>query len=235
MFVGNIDDILVKAESILGYTFESKDILLKALTHPSAVEDKCILDSYERLEFLGDSILGALVATELYKMYPEMDEGNLTRMKVSLVSGSILSKVAAELGLDELIIFGPSECGTGKRGMTSALEDVYEALTGALYLEAGYEATHEFVVRTLSPHISEKLAYNPISPKSKLQEVTQRDFSVAPTYELIKTSGAAHAPHFTSAVYVNGKEVGLGEGTTKKASESEAARDALEKMGYLDY
>ncbi len=231
----NYDEILLEAEKIVNYTFKSKDNLLKALTHPSAVEDRCTLDSYERLEFLGDSILGALVATELYKMYPEMDEGNLTRMKVSLVAGSILSKVAADLGLEELIIFGPSECGTGKRGMTSALEDVYEALIGALYLEAGYEKTHEFVVRTLTPHISEKLAYNPISPKSKLQEVTQRDFAIAPTYELLNTSGAAHAPLFTSAVHVNGEQVGVGEGTTKKASESEAARDALQKMGYLDY
>jgi HAD superfamily hydrolase (TIGR01509 family) len=102
---------------------------------------------------LGDSILGAMVATDLFEQFPGMDAGKLTRMKISLVSGKTLSDVAGKLGVGELIVFGESEKGTGARGLRSALEDVYEALVGALYLDGGYEAAHDFVARTLHPQI----------------------------------------------------------------------------------
>lgn len=224
---------IAEVEKICGHHFSDREIIASALTHPSAVEGKPVSASYERLEFLGDSILGAIVATELFERYPGMDEGELTRLKISLVSGEMLSKVADELGIGPLILVGDSERGTGERGMHSALENVYESIVGALYLDAGYEDTHHFVMATLFPHISPQLAERPISPKSRLQEVTQRDLHCAPEYKLVSEEGPAHDPTFTSVVLVDGQRVGRGCGSSKKSSESAAAYDALNRMGYM--
>ena len=228
-----VRDRVARIEEICGHHFDNKDLITSAITHPSAVEGQPVSASYERLEFLGDSILGAMVATDLFEKFPAMDEGKLTRMKISLVSGKTLSVVAGDLGIGELIIFGESEKGTGSRGMHSALENVYEAVVGALYLDAGFEKTHAFVQRTLAPYVSPKLAERPISPKSLLQEVTQRDMRCAPEYKLEGEEGPAHKPTFVSVVLVDGKRQGRGEGPSKKESESAAALDALERLGYL--
>ena len=139
---------LDKAQDILQYRFANEHFLLAAVTHPSAVEGRAIKYSYERLEFLGDSILGAIVATEAFERFHDLDEGGLTRIKVALVAGSTLADVAGELGFADIIVFGSSEAGTGKRGLHSALENVYEAVVGALYLDGGIEAARAFVART---------------------------------------------------------------------------------------
>jgi ribonuclease III len=225
---------VAEAEKILDHQFTDQSLIEAALTHPSAVEGKPVSASYERLEFLGDSILGAIVATDLFERFPGMDEGELTRLKISLVSGKMLSPVCEGLGIAPLILMGESEKGTGARGMHSALENVYEALVGALYLDAGYDVTHDFVMRTLEPHITPALAKRPISPKSRLQEVTQRDMRCAPEYVLCGEEGPAHDPTFTSAVLVEGRRVGRGSGPSKKASESAAAADALVYLGYAE-
>lgn len=227
-----LSERLSRAQEILGYEFNNKVLLRAALTHPSAVEGQPVSASYERLEFLGDSILGAVVARSLFESYPEFDEGKLTRLKVSLVSGATLSEVSHELGIDDIIIFGASETGTGARGLHSALENVYESIVGALYLDAGYEVTHEFVQRTLGPHVSTDLAKKPISAKSRLQEVTQRDMRCGPEYKLIAEEGPAHTPTFTSVAMVEGRRIGRGQGHSKKSSESAAAADALVNLGY---
>ena len=227
-----LSERLTRAQEILGHEFNNKVLLRAALTHPSAVEGQPVSASYERLEFLGDSILGAVVARSLFESYPEFDEGKLTRLKVSLVSGATLSEVSHELGIDDIIIFGASETGTGARGLHSALENVYESIVGALYLDAGFDVTHDFVLRTLEPHMSPELARKPISPKSRIQEVVQRDMHCAPEYKLLGEEGPAHDPTFTSVVMVEGRRVGKGQGSSKKSSESAAAADALVRMGY---
>lgn len=217
-------------EEIVGYQFKDKELIGSALTHPSAVEGRPVSASYERLEFLGDSILGAIVATDLFQRFPQMDEGGLTRLKISLVSGKILSQVAFDLGIGDHIVLGESEKGTGARGMHSALENVYESIVGALYLDAGYEVTHAFVMRTLGPHVSPDLAKRPLSPKSRLQEITQRDFRCAPEYKLVGEEGPAHSPTFTAVVLVDGIRRGRGSGPSKKEAETQAALDAMERM-----
>ena len=218
-------------EKIVGYHFSNPQLIISAITHPSAVEGQPISASYERLEFLGDSILGAMVACDLFERFPKMDEGELTRLKISLVSGATLSEVSQKLGIGPLIVFGESEKGTGSRGMHSALENVYESIVGALYLDAGYETTHDFVRRTLSPYMVPERALRPISPKSRLQEVTQRDYKCSPEYKLIGEEGPAHMPTFTSVVFVDGARMGRGTGSSKKESESAAALDALRNLG----
>lgn len=225
---------VAEAEQVCGHHFENQELIVSALTHPSAAEGMPVSASYERLEFLGDSILGAIVATDLFERFPDMDEGALTQAKISLVSGKMLSSVAQRLGVAELIVMGESEKGTGARGMHSALENVYEAIVGALYLDAGYTATHEFVLRTLGPEVSPELARKPISPKSRLQEVTQRDMRCGPEYKLVAEEGPAHDPTFTSVAMVDGRRIGRGSGPSKKASESAAAIDALVRLGYAE-
>ncbi len=220
-------------EELLGYSFQNKELLAAAITHPSAAEHDVIGSSYQRLEFLGDSILGAIVAFELFSRFPDRDEGELTLMKVALVSGETLSQVAESLGLAELIVVGESVRGTGLRGMRSVLEDVFEALVGALYLEAGIQKAQDFVLAHLSELMEEDAVKNLEPPKSLLQQYTQRDLHQTPVYKLVEQSGPAHSPTFTSVVLVGGIRKGRGTGLSKKESEAQAAHDALKRMGYL--
>ena len=217
-------------ERICNHTFANRELITAAITHPSAVEHLPVSASYERLEFLGDSILGAIVATDLFERFRDMDEGKLTRLRISLVSGKTLSQVSEELGIGECIVFGESEKGTGARGLHAALENVYESVVGALYLDGGYDVTHEFVSRTLGPHMVPELADRPVSPKSRLQEITQREMRCAPEYRLEGEQGPAHSPTFTSVVLVEGRRVGRGMGSSKKEAESVAAADAIARL-----
>lgn len=128
---------LDEIERIIQYKFKNRNLLLKAFTHPSAARGNSVEKSYERLEFLGDSILGACVAIAISDTYKDLDEGHMTRMKVAMVSGENLTKVAKQLNFDKYIIFGKSEESTGKRGMKNALEDVYEATVAAVFYDGG--------------------------------------------------------------------------------------------------
>ena len=218
---------IATAEKALNYTFKDKGLILAAITHPSAVEGHATESSYERLEFLGDSIVGAIIAREAFNRFPDLDEGGLTRIKVALVAGSTLSDVAKNLGFDEVIIFGDSERGTGKRGMHSALENVYEATTAALYLDGGLSAAYTFVSETLFPRMTKDYAVRPENPKSALQEKLQEE-GITPTYKLIETQGPPHDRTFITAVFAGVRSLARGVGRTKKESESRAADMALQ-------
>lgn len=218
------------AEAIIGHHFENKQLLLSAITHPSANEGRAVRYSYERLEFLGDSILGAIVASQAFNRYHDLDEGGLTRIKVALVSGSHLSEVAADLGLADVIMFGSSEQGTGKRGLQSALENVYEAIVAALFLDGGIAAAEEFVERTLIGRMSLDLAKEPENPKSALQEKLQED-GITPTYRLVETQGPPHDRTFVAQVFAGDQGLAQGVGRTKKEAESRAAKSTLARLG----
>lgn len=222
-------DLLDSVQDSLGYQFKDPSLLLAALTHPSAAEGRTISDSYERLEFLGDSILGAIVADRAFHAYPDVDEGGLTRIKVSLVSGASLSRTAEQLGFADFIIFGSSETGTGKRGLHSALENVYEAIVAALYLDGGWQAACDFVDKTLVVNMSLDMAREPENPKSVLQEKLQED-GITPTYRLVETQGPPHNRTFITQVFVGVNSIAKGVGRTKKESESHAAESALKAL-----
>lgn len=221
---------LIKIEDILDYCFNNKQLILSAITHPSATEGKSVKFSYERLEFLGDSVLGAIVASIAFHRFHDLDEGGLTRIKVALVSGASLSNVAKDLGFEDVIVFGSSETGTGKRGMHSALENVYEAVVAALYLDGGVEAATEFVKKTLIPKMSIDMASEPENPKSALQEKLQED-GITPTYRLVETQGPPHDRTFVSQVYAGDHALAQGTGRTKKEAESQAAKSTLARLG----
>lgn len=220
---------LSAVEEVLGHRFKDKTLLLAALTHPSAAEGRSLEDSYERLEFLGDSILGAIVADRAFHAFPNVDEGGLTRIKVSLVSGSSLAKTAEGLGFADYIIFGSSETGTGKRGLHSALENVYESVVAALYLDGGWQAACQFVDRTLVSKMNIDMAREPENPKSVLQEKLQED-GITPTYRLVETQGPPHNRTFITQVFVGVNSLAKGVGRTKKESESHAAESALKAL-----
>ena len=221
------------AEEILGHQFEDRELLLLALTHPSASEGNSIEGSYERLEFLGDAILGAIISRELYDCFPRLDEGALTRLKVSAVAGQTLAKLAGDLGLEKLIIFGSSERGTGKRGLQSALENAYEALVAALSIDGGMEEAARFVLSTLAPLINTDVASEPENPKSMLQEMLQAG-RVTPTYEIIDTNGPPHDRLFTARVLADEQILAMGRGHSKKDAEMDAAAKALEALKCQD-
>lgn len=217
------------AQEILGYDFKHKRLLLSAITHPSATEGQSVKYSYERLEFLGDSILGTIVATLAFESYPDLDEGGLTRIKVALVSGASLSAVADSLGFANVIVFGSSETGTGWRGLHSALENVYEAIVAALFLDGGLGAALAFVQKTLIPRMSISLAKEPENPKSALQEKLQED-GITPTYKLVETQGPPHDRTFVAQVFAGTQGLAQGTGRTKKEAESQAAKSTLARL-----
>lgn len=221
---------LEKAQEIIGHRFETESLLLSAITHPSATEGRSVKYSYERLEFLGDSILGAIVASTAFHRFHGLDEGGLTRIKVALVSGASLADVASGLGFADVIVFGSSETGTGKRGLHSALENVYEAVVAALYLDGGLDAAVAFVERTLIPRMSADLALEPENPKSALQERLQED-GITPTYKLVETQGPPHDRTFVAQVFAGSKGLARGKGRTKKEAESQAAKSTLASLG----
>ena len=218
------------AQAIVGHEFKDEQLLLSAITHPSANEGRSVKYSYERLEFLGDSILGAIVASIAFNRFHDLDEGGLTRIKVALVSGASLADVAKGLGFADVIMFGSSEQGTGRRGLHSALENVYEAVVAALYLDGGPAVAKEFVERTLIGRMSLDLAKEPENPKSALQEKLQED-GITPTYKLVETQGPPHDRTFVAQVFAG--ELGLAQGTgrTKKEAESQAAKSTLARLG----
>ena len=220
------DTRLELAESILRRRFVDRELLRCALTHPSAMTDPSSEGFYERLEFLGDSVLGFIIAEEAFRRFPQMREGGMTRIKVSLVAGSVLSGVARDLGLADALIVGRSERGTGGRGLTSALENSYEAITAALYLDGGIEVAREWVLRTLGPLITENAADAPENPKSLLQELVQGRSENA-VYTTISAEGPPHDRIFTVAVAVAGDTLGQGHGRTKREAEAAAAAVAL--------
>ena len=169
-----------------------------------------------------------MVASEAFHTYHEIDEGGLTRIKVALVSGASLSDVAEKLGFADIIVFGSSERGTGRRGLHSALENVYEAVVAALYLDAGIEGAQLFIERTLIPRMSIDMAKEPENPKSALQEKLQEE-GITPTYKLIETQGPPHDRTFVSQVFAGMKALASGMGRTKKEAESQAAKTAAER------
>jgi ribonuclease III len=216
----------------IGYTFSDVELLRLALTHPSvAHEQGGTLRHNQRLEFLGDAVLGLAITCEVYNRFPNVGEGPLTKARARLVNGRTLAEQGRRLGIGEHLILSRGEELNSGRTRTSALADAYEALVGAVYLDGGFDPARDFVLRCFEdafgdvPELSETE-----NPKGELQEILQSRSQSAPEYELTSVSGPDHDRDFESIVYHEGKELGRGRGKSKKAAESEAALDALAKL-----
>jgi len=223
---------LAALQTRLGYTFGDAALLQIALTHPSAVAEAVgQLRSNQRLEFLGDAVLSLVLTHAIYEKFPEEGEGLLTKARAALVNGQALAAHASALDLGACLVLARGEEQTGGRQKTSALADAFEAVLGALYLDGGFAAVREFILREFASDLQECAFTQGIeNPKGELQELLQANSAESPHYEIVTASGPDHDREFECVVRHAGAELARGRGKSKKAAESAAARAALVQL-----
>jgi ribonuclease III len=217
-----------RCERAIGYTFKNKDLLKAALTHASGADHR--LDSNERLEFLGDAILGAVVCELLFHQFPQYLEGDLTKIKSIVVSRQTCAKLSEALGLQECLILGKG-MATSPTVPPSLLADVFESLVAAIYLDGGDQASRQFINAYLAPEV-ELAAAGEMGGnyKSLLQQFAQREFSSTPTYQLMDEKGPDHSKAFKIIAVVGGTRYHPAWGRNKKEAEQRAACNALSEL-----
>ncbi|HEU5396590.1 MAG TPA: ribonuclease III [Verrucomicrobiae bacterium] len=223
---------LALLQTRLGYRFRDEGLLRLALTHPSvAHEGGPGLQHNQRLEFLGDAILGAILSRELYEKFPEVDEGPLTKSRAKLVNRNTLAERAESIDLGAHLVLSRGEEMSGGRRRNSALADAFEALLGAIYVDGGFDAVRAFILREFAGDFSSLVQPVGIeNPKGELQELLQARSPSAPEYQILSSTGPDHDRDFECAVLHDGVELARGRGKSKKAAESEAALAALKKL-----
>ena len=218
-------DILSECQATLGYTFGKTELLRSALTHTSGANTR--LASFERLEFLGDAVLGLVCVEQLYRRFPEYQEGDMTKVKSAVVSRVACARFSQELRLGEFLFVGRGMNPNGEHP-SNMLADVYESIVGAIYLDGGMDAAQPFILRYLDPEIDRVIrdaANN--NYKSLLQQVVQRDYNGTPKYQVLDEQGPDHHRSFKIAVVVAGHRFPAAWGPNKKIAESRAAQNAL--------
>jgi ribonuclease III len=209
----------------LGYTFTSSAYLTQALTHRSAHAAH-----NERLEYLGDAVLDCVIAEALYTRYPTLSEGKLTRMRASLVKGETLAELATKIELGDALILGQGERNNQGRTRTSTLADALEAIFGAVFLDGGFEASKQVILRIYQAHLGQLTPETSIKDaKTELQEYAQAKKLPMPRYSIIKTEGDVHEQHFYVACHINTHHA-AGEGSTRRKAEQLAAAELLEQL-----
>ena len=211
-------------EQVIGYCFKDKGLLKEALTHKSFAGEHRGIKHNERLEFLGDSILGAIVANYIYTQCPHDEEGVLSKIKSNLVSRHNLYLWGKELNLGRYMLLGRGEIATGGRERDSIISNAVEAVIGAVYLDGGFPAAEKLILPWVK---TQELTQDERDYKSVLQELLQKRSPQTPEYEVIQTVGPEHDKIFTIRVSINGQELGTGKGHNKKAAQQAAAEAAL--------
>ena len=219
---------LGRCEQRIGYAFKNRDFLRAALTHASGADHR--LESNERLEFLGDAILGMVVCEWLYHQYPQYLEGELTRIKSAVVSRQTCARISAALRLDEFLVLGKG-MATSMPVPPSLLSDVFESLVAAIYLDGGDEAARVFI----ETHLDDEIAMaaggeHEANYKSMLQQLAQREYSSTPTYVLLDEKGPDHSKCFNISAIVAGRRYESAWGRSKKEAEQAAAQNALKEL-----
>lgn len=217
-------------EKRINYSFKNKNYLMTALTHSSFAHERNGVHSNERMEFLGDAVLSIVSAQYLYDKYPDMPEGELSKLRSSLVCTDSLSGFAKEINLGSALLLGKGEILSGGSERPSILENAFEALIAAIYLDGGMEKAREFVIgfleKTLETHQISFKDY-----KTMLQEVVQQNPGQNVYYVMVGESGPDHNKCFEAEVHLNSNVIGKGKGRSKKSAEQEAAKEALKLMG----
>ena len=216
---------LAALEELLGHRFTNRKLLERALVHGSAAEEEDV-ESNQTLEFLGDAVLDLAVSEFLLRDNPKRSEGELTRMRASIVSAKGLADAAARLDLGRWIQLGRGEARSGGSKKANILADTYEAIVAAVFLDSGYESAKRLIQATFSEEIAEA---DPVGNdwKTELQEITQSLYHSPPHYSLVSTSGPDHAKHFVVAIRIAGLPISEGEGANRKTAEQMGAREAL--------
>lgn len=214
----------------IGYTFKDKKLLEQALTHKSFVKNK--LKSNERLEFLGDAVLELVVTEYLLNMYKNMDEGQLSKIRAACVNSKTLADISRKFSIYRYLNVGKSERKEGIMFNDSILEDTFESMVGAIYIDGGMDEVRKFILSSLE-HVVNMVVNNEIivDYKTYLQEMTQKYFACLPEYKIIKEEGEEHAKVFHCEVFINSKSYGVGSGKSKKESEKHAAKQAVKIIG----
>ena len=216
-----------KLENIIEYTFKDKQLIIEALTHKSFKKPY----NNERLEFLGDAVLDLIVGEYLYKLFPKKDEGTLSKIRASLVNEGGFTKLAKAINLGEFLYLSVAEENNKGRTKKSLLSNAFEALMGAIYLEAGLETTRKIAIKLLEknyPTIDLDTLCKDY--KTTLQELTQAEYGTTPTYTLIGSTGPDHDKVFEVAVILNNTEISRAKGKSKKEAQQDAAKIALTKL-----
>lgn len=226
---------LSKLLTKIGLKLDKYDLLNTALTHPSYVFEKGPQagNHNQRLEFLGDAVVGLIVGDYLYHLFPEKTEGELTKMRAAVVCESSLAKAANRLGIGQYLLMGKGEKIGGGAQRPSNLADAWEAVVGALYIELGLEAIREFTLKYLKPEIEKVITGNYGDYKTQFQELVQKQPDNVIEYQIISESGPDHEKEFVAGIFQDGKLVSQGRGRTKKEAEQNAAHRALVKMGEI--
>jgi ribonuclease-3 len=221
--------VLLSFQKDLCVKFKNIDLLNTALIHRSLSNEQRISTDNERLEFLGDAILGMVTSALLYRNFADRNEGQMAKIKAAAVSEKTLARRAREMQIDNVLLMGKGEEQTGGRKKNAILADALEALIAAYYLDSGYKSVFEFVSNFMEKEIVRVMSDNG-DYKSRLQEASARRFKAAPVYRLVKHSGPEHERSFFVEVTVNGKTFGPAEGKNKKTAEQEAAKAAFSAL-----
>lgn len=224
---------LAVLQQTLGISFNNPSLLEQTLIHSSYINENpgVTSASNERLEFLGDAVLGLAVAEKLYSDFPHFSEGEMTRLRAALVRRDALSRMAKVIGLGDYLYLGKGEELSGGRHKPANLAGALEALLAAVFLDQGMASARDFILRVLEPELQKPVSQGaPVDYKSQLQEIIQSRQQPAPTYHVIEATGPDHAMEFTVEVNAGGAILGRGSGRSKKAAETEAARSALEQL-----
>jgi len=223
---------LAALQNTLGLQFKDPTLLEQALVHSSYInESPGIAISNERLEFLGDAILGFIIAEELYQRLPQSTEGEMTELRSSLVRGDALSRLAKAISLGDYLYLGKGEEASGGRRKPANLAGAMEAVIAAIFLDQGFNATRDFLLRLMAKELKKALSQG-IEPdyKSQLQELIQARHQQTPTYQVLEAVGPDHDRRFSVEVRVGDTVLGRGSGKSKKLAEIEAARAALDQL-----
>lgn len=223
----NMKELLSELQEKIGYCFQDEGLLKQAITHSSFANEQKInkLNDYERLEFLGDAVLEMVSSEFLFKENPEMPEGQLTRMRASMVCEPALAYCARDIDLGSYILLGRGEEATGGRNRDSITSDVMEAVIGAIFIDGGIEEAKKYIYRFVLSDLDNKILF--MDSKTLLQEEIQKNNTAQLHYELVGETGPDHDKEFRVKAYLDGKEIGTGVGRTKKAAEQQAAYEAL--------
>ncbi len=226
----DVKKALCELQERIGYHFADEALLKQALTHSSFANEQKInkLSDYERLEFLGDAVLELVSSEFLYKQNKDMPEGQLTRLRASMVCEPALAYCARDIELGSYILLGRGEEATGGRNRDSITSDVMEAVIGAIFLDGGIESAKAFIYRFVLSDLEDKKLF--LDSKTLLQEEIQKKNTAQLKYELVGETGPDHDKQFSVEAYLDGKLIGTGLGRTKKAAEQQAAYEALIKL-----
>ncbi|MBR1471117.1 MAG: ribonuclease III [Lachnospiraceae bacterium] len=221
---------LQRLQQRIGYAFKDQTLLRTALTHSSYAHERKInkIECNERLEFLGDAVLEQISSDHIFRQFPKMPEGEMSKLRAALVCETALAECAKQIGLGELLFLGRGEEGSGGRSKPSVTSDAFEALIGAIYLDGGIGAARDFVEARVLYDVKARAAAR--DTKTALQEYLQAGHVCEITYEVVDEQGPEHAKEFTVQVCIDKEPYGLGKGRNKKSAEKAAAAAALERL-----